>query len=884
MTYGWMLLVVAIVGGLIFALASDQGLGEESIRGFDSNDLEISEVSTSDQGVNLQVAGRSPDEIEIKETCLFNSNFEVSRVCTDELETLNLGTEEIVQLSQFNESEESHTYDVTLTYDKAGFEDLTAEGEVTVNAKPLERISIVNAGPLFDEAEVNEEKQFFLKYQGVKGQAEIEASVQGQKDKNHSWTFEESSGTIFFDFSFQSPGNYNIKIQATDTQSKITVSETINFDVEENSVDSSFNIDRVETDEPLEKGSNIQAQASINIPDDISGVDVSFTAEGDNITQPTSTTNAPSTIPLNYNVLNITEDNKIELELEVIGGTPIPFEKAFDDNSIDLGIELVNNTTSKVIDNSSQSLSILSESVQGLSINHSIEKLASEPLERDDQFEVKFDIKNSKESSESLENQAYLREESIFDQQESIESGSEIQKTETFTVEDLDVESGGYKIVVSDSNGNSYNISSNSAQITVETETRNSETGGIYEKNAKNIIFDVPEDSEPVNHLNAVGADANLFMQIEPYQILYDDSVKALGNQMLPRPAVPSTDLNAPIEGNYSEYENLRQNITGIVNQQLEKNYNQRTPIELQLEDLGTVTFYNEEGTGTISNSGDLFGLNAINEMLSGDYSSGAEAFRENQLGVIADFNIYEDEINDLIDFYKSQSNSQVPVEKNETGEYTVYTISQQEDAPANETVSIAILTEGLTIHNTLAIGTTQRVNDIISNLEDPQSTYEVRNVKEGYEPRLRIENRNLSLGNQTEDLILQQIGLINQTINDSVEEYNLNIETQTLQEGIELNSVSTSISSDQSSNLLSEVYLDIETDMNSQQTQKLARIFLDIYSGNLNISQQQSLELESLEEIEVNSKGDFELGFRLEAGPEVYDQFINETAPIFAN
>jgi hypothetical protein len=133
MTYGWMLLVVALVGGLLFALFQDQELESQSVDGFEGSDVRVEEVTASNGSVQLSLSSYSSEDMESVSICLNNS--ELGGVCSKEF-SLDRLSDRVVDLNGFNESGETYIYDVSVSYETTGGISDTVSGSVSLALKP----------------------------------------------------------------------------------------------------------------------------------------------------------------------------------------------------------------------------------------------------------------------------------------------------------------------------------------------------------------------------------------------------------------------------------------------------------------------------------------------------------------------------------------------------------------------------------------------------------------------------------------------------------------------------------------------------------------------------------------------------------------------------
>jgi hypothetical protein len=128
-----MLLVVALVGGLLFALFQDQELESQTVEDFEGEDVRVEEVTADNGSVELSLISYSSEDIESAEVCL--NNDDVDKICSKEFSLTRLGNR-VVGLNGFNESDESYTYDISVSYETTGGISDTVEGSVSLGLKP----------------------------------------------------------------------------------------------------------------------------------------------------------------------------------------------------------------------------------------------------------------------------------------------------------------------------------------------------------------------------------------------------------------------------------------------------------------------------------------------------------------------------------------------------------------------------------------------------------------------------------------------------------------------------------------------------------------------------------------------------------------------------
>jgi hypothetical protein len=132
MTYGWMLLVVALVGGLLFALFQDQELESQTVEGFEGEDVRVEEVAASNDSVQLSLSSYGSEDIESAELCLNHDSFDES--CSESFSIARLN-DETLTLDSFNDSNDTYTYDVSINYETSSGLSDTVEGTVTLQAE-----------------------------------------------------------------------------------------------------------------------------------------------------------------------------------------------------------------------------------------------------------------------------------------------------------------------------------------------------------------------------------------------------------------------------------------------------------------------------------------------------------------------------------------------------------------------------------------------------------------------------------------------------------------------------------------------------------------------------------------------------------------------------
>ena len=148
MTYGWMLLVVVIVGSAIFALIQQQDI--ESVSGFTGGDVVIDDFGTTSNG-KLQLLMRNTGSNEVKVNSV---NISIGNSWTEWTGTQDIGVggTESVTLANVTEGDSANNMDATVNYDSGGLEDLEASGSISGSFEIFESGSSSSGGTALPDA------------------------------------------------------------------------------------------------------------------------------------------------------------------------------------------------------------------------------------------------------------------------------------------------------------------------------------------------------------------------------------------------------------------------------------------------------------------------------------------------------------------------------------------------------------------------------------------------------------------------------------------------------------------------------------------------------------------------------------------------------------
>ncbi len=148
MTYGWMLLVVAIVGGAIFATV--QGQCTQSSSGFTGQDIQVADFGVSSNGLQVELRNAGADRINASAIVITNTdtgdsvslarpsaadsgtaNYDIGAQTDSGETTIDVGDTTVYNIPDLVETEGCNTFDLSVTYDQGNLEDQSVTGTLT---------------------------------------------------------------------------------------------------------------------------------------------------------------------------------------------------------------------------------------------------------------------------------------------------------------------------------------------------------------------------------------------------------------------------------------------------------------------------------------------------------------------------------------------------------------------------------------------------------------------------------------------------------------------------------------------------------------------------------------------------------------------------------
>ena len=131
-TYGWMLLVVAIVGGAVFTLVQGQS-NVNSVSGFSGSDVGIESFGTTSSGLALEMVATGSDPVNITEVTVTNPDTGDSVTASTNTGLINLGESSQVTVSGISSSDTSTTFNIEVVYDTGSLTGIQETGTLTGN-------------------------------------------------------------------------------------------------------------------------------------------------------------------------------------------------------------------------------------------------------------------------------------------------------------------------------------------------------------------------------------------------------------------------------------------------------------------------------------------------------------------------------------------------------------------------------------------------------------------------------------------------------------------------------------------------------------------------------------------------------------------------------
>ena len=150
MTYGWMLLVVAVVSGAVFSVVGNPSI--ESVSGFSSEDILIQDFGVSSNNeLSLEVSDGSGQGVTVIKMIIEDSETgnNIVKEFTGDTE-VSTGESRIFELPNVTRSDSNNNLDIEVLYNSEGLSNLSAKGYISGDFSVNEDIFV--SGPAVEEA------------------------------------------------------------------------------------------------------------------------------------------------------------------------------------------------------------------------------------------------------------------------------------------------------------------------------------------------------------------------------------------------------------------------------------------------------------------------------------------------------------------------------------------------------------------------------------------------------------------------------------------------------------------------------------------------------------------------------------------------------------
>jgi predicted transport protein len=144
MNYGWMLIVVALIGSAIFSVFQSSSI--ESISGFSGEAIDVKDVGLTPEGdLKINIRNTASEEVEVKSVELIDSATGATTRINPST-PVPVGSAGIVEMYGFERSTSTNEQEIKITYDKGDLKNLIASGTITGKIKARNHVYIQEAG------------------------------------------------------------------------------------------------------------------------------------------------------------------------------------------------------------------------------------------------------------------------------------------------------------------------------------------------------------------------------------------------------------------------------------------------------------------------------------------------------------------------------------------------------------------------------------------------------------------------------------------------------------------------------------------------------------------------------------------------------------------
>lgn len=227
MTYGWMLLVVAIVGGAIFSIAQSESV--ESVSGFSGSDVVVDDFGTTSEGeLQLSMRNSAADSIQINSINVSNGEKYTEWKGGQDISVSETG---LITLSNVTQgSSGANSLDITVNYDSGGLENLEASGTISGSFE-ISSDSAVNDN-FGGESPMASFSTNITGGNGSVGEViefDASSSTEGSSSiTNYEWSFNDTNTSAgeTVTHNYNSEGNYTIELIVEDNNGLTDIATT----------------------------------------------------------------------------------------------------------------------------------------------------------------------------------------------------------------------------------------------------------------------------------------------------------------------------------------------------------------------------------------------------------------------------------------------------------------------------------------------------------------------------------------------------------------------------------------------------------------------------------------------------------------------------------
>lgn len=241
MTYGWMLLVVAIAGGTIFAVTGDQSV--ESSSGFVGEDVRLDDFGlNSASNLELILRNGASQKVKVNSVNLTEGDKFSEWIGSEEIDVSETGN---IEIANITDSEDTNDLNLEINYDVGGLSNLEVSGTISGNFEINESGS--SAGDLDGGVDELSRPSASISVNNSVPEAgkTIEFNASSSTSDNsitdYNWNFGDGNTDIgeVVTHSYNSEGNYTVELTLTDSNGQ-TANETVEIEVKSPLADSAL--------------------------------------------------------------------------------------------------------------------------------------------------------------------------------------------------------------------------------------------------------------------------------------------------------------------------------------------------------------------------------------------------------------------------------------------------------------------------------------------------------------------------------------------------------------------------------------------------------------------------------------------------------------------